>query len=59
LFTSENEGSRGARDAMETRDLITTYTKAFFDRYLLKKTTEIERLAFDGTEMIKKPRKSF
>lgn len=57
LFTTTDEASRGTRDAMEQRNIITSYTKAFFDRYMLKKETEIESLTFDGVEMIKKPQK--
>ncbi|SFF04156.1 Platelet-activating factor acetylhydrolase, isoform II [Paenibacillus algorifonticola] len=57
LFTIKDEASRGTRDAMEQRNIITSYTKAFFDRYMLKKETEIESLTFDGVEMIKKPQK--
>ncbi|WP_440108611.1 alpha/beta hydrolase [Paenibacillus sp. QZ-Y1] len=30
LFTTTNEASRGTRDAMEQRNIITSYTKAFF-----------------------------
>jgi predicted dienelactone hydrolase len=56
LFTGEG-ASRGTRDAMEQRSIISSYTKAFFDKYLLKKEAEIESLTFDGVEMIKKPQK--
>ncbi|MFC9707706.1 choline esterase [Paenibacillus sp. NPDC056933] len=55
LFTTTDKASRGTRDAMEQRNIITSYTKAFFDKYMLKKETEIESLSFDGVEMIKKP----
>ncbi|PAD19893.1 hypothetical protein CHH64_17000 [Terribacillus saccharophilus] len=44
LFAFTNEASRGTRDAMEQRNIITSYTKAFFDKYMLKKETEIEAL---------------
>lgn len=55
LFTATNGAARGTRDAMEQRSIITSYTKAFFDRYMLNKETEIESLTFDGVDMIKKP----
>ncbi|WP_232436828.1 alpha/beta hydrolase [Paenibacillus senegalimassiliensis] len=55
MFTTTNQATRGTRDAMEQRDIITSYTKAFFDRYLLKQEADIESLTFDGVEMIKKP----
>lgn len=55
MFTTTDLGSRGARDAMEQRDILTSYTKAFFDNYLLNKTLGLESLAFEGVEMIKKP----
>lgn len=55
LFAFTNEASRGTRDAMEQRNIITSYTKAFFDKYMLKKEGEIESLGFNGVEMIKKP----
>ncbi|MDN8588848.1 S-layer homology domain-containing protein [Paenibacillus sp. 11B] len=53
LYTG-GEAPRGTRDAMEQRTIISSYTKAFFDRYLLKKEAEIENLTFDGVEMIKR-----
>ncbi|MBT2290225.1 choline esterase [Paenibacillus albidus] len=55
LFTATDTSTRGTRDALEQRNIITSYTKAFFDRYMLKKKTDIESLTFDGVEMIKKP----
>jgi predicted dienelactone hydrolase len=48
------EAPRGTRDAMEQRTIISSYTKTFFDRYLLKKEAEIESLTFDGVEMMKR-----
>lgn len=42
---------------MEQRNIITSYTKAFFDKYMLKKDADIDSLTFDGVEMIKKPQK--
>jgi hypothetical protein len=39
---------------MGMRSIITTYTKTFFDRYILKKPIEVENLAFEGVELIKK-----
>ena len=54
LFTNRDEGFIGSRDPMEIRKLITSYTKAFFDRHLLKqKRTALETLSFPGTELIK------
>ena len=53
LFTGTDK-ERGERDALEQRDILTSYTKAFFDKYMLKKDVEIEDLEFDGVEMIKK-----
>lgn len=53
LYTG-GEAPRGTRNAMEQRTIISSYTKAFFDRYLLKKEAVIESLAFDGVEMIKR-----
>lgn len=55
LFTATDTSTRGTRDALEQQNIITSYTKAFFDRYMLKKNTEIESLNFDEVEMIKKP----
>lgn len=55
LFTGKVEAFRGSRDAMETRDLIISYTKAFFDRYLLKEPTDLGDLKFTGVEVIKTP----
>jgi predicted dienelactone hydrolase len=57
LFTTTDKASRGTRDAMEQRNIIISYTKAFFDKYMLKKETDIDSLTFDGVEMIKKPQK--
>lgn len=54
LFTATAQAARGTRDALEQRDIITSYTKAFFDQYLLNKDTDLESLSFDGVEMIKK-----
>ena len=54
LFTGTDQAARGTRDALEQRDIITSYTKAFFDQYLLNKDTDLESLSFDGVEMIKK-----
>ncbi|MDQ0208634.1 alpha/beta hydrolase family protein [Alkalicoccobacillus murimartini] len=55
LFTATDKDSRGSRDALEQRDIINSYTKAFFDKYLLKEELEIEALNFEGVEMIIKP----
>jgi pimeloyl-ACP methyl ester carboxylesterase len=56
-FTAINEMFRGPRDAMEMRDLVTSYTKTFFDQHLLKKPVSVESLEFDGVELVKKPGK--
>lgn len=55
MFTTTNQTSRGSRDAKEQRTIITSYTKGFFDRYLLHKEADIGGLTFNGVEMIKKP----
>ena len=52
LFTG-TYNERGERDALEQRDILTSYTKAFFDKYMLKQEVDIEDIVFDGIEMIK------
>lgn len=52
LFTNKNPAQAGTRDPMEVRTMVEAYTKAFFDRYLLKMDTDPENLCFDGVEMI-------
>jgi predicted dienelactone hydrolase len=52
LFTGEKETRIGSRNPMEVRDIIITYTKAFFDKYLLADETDTGSLAFDGVELI-------
>jgi hypothetical protein len=54
LFTCTIEAFQGPRDKMEMRDIVTSYTKVFFDKYLLKKDVEIESLVFDGVDQFKK-----
>ncbi|MEC0245442.1 choline esterase [Paenibacillus chitinolyticus] len=54
VFTSVNEELRGERDAMEMRNLVTDYTKNFFDHYILQKAANVESLAYDGVDLIKK-----
>ena len=55
VFTSINEEIKGERDAMEMRNLITDYTKTFFDHYLLKqKAASVESLAYDGVNLVRK-----
>lgn len=54
VFTSVNEELRGERDAMEMRNLVTDYTKNFFDHYILQKAASVESLAYDGVDLIKK-----
>nr|WP_197407289.1 choline esterase [Bacillus paralicheniformis] len=53
VFTSVNEELRGERDAMEMRNLVTNYTKNFFDHYILQKAASVESLAYDGVDLIK------
>ncbi|MFG3444277.1 choline esterase [Bacillus velezensis] len=54
VFTSVNEELRGERDATEMRNLVTDYTKNFFDHYILQKAASVESLAYDGVDLIKK-----
>ncbi|WP_339843615.1 choline esterase [Paenibacillus sp. FSL W7-1088] len=54
VFTYANEELRGERDAMEMRNLVTDYSKNFFDHYLLQKEASVESLAYDGVDLIKK-----
>lgn len=54
VFTGVNEELRGERDAMEMRNLVTDYTKNFFDHYILQKAANVESLAYDGVHLIRK-----
>lgn len=54
LFTGVNEELRGKRNAMEMQNLITDYTRTFFDHYILQKPVHVESLSYDGVELIKK-----
>lgn len=36
------------------RNLVTDYTKNFFDHYILQKDANLENLAYDGVDLIKK-----
>lgn len=54
VFTCVNEEFTGERDAMEMRNLVTDYTKNFFDHYILKKAANVENLVYDGVDLIKK-----
>lgn len=54
VFTGVNEELRGARDAMEMRNLVTDYTKTFLDQYLLQKAASVDSLAYDGVDLVKK-----
>ncbi|CUB20675.1 isoform II [Bacillus safensis] len=54
VFTGVNEELRGKRDAMEMRNLITDYTRTFFDHYILQKPVHVESLSYDGVDLIKK-----
>jgi len=54
VFTCVNEAVRGERDAMEMRNIVTDYTRNFFDHYILHKSSSVESLKYDGVDMIKK-----
>lgn len=54
VFTCVNEAFRGQRDAMEMRNVITDYTKTFFDHYMLQKPVSVESLAYDGVDLVQK-----
>ncbi|KAA8786863.1 choline esterase [Paenibacillus amylolyticus] len=58
VFTHVNKELRGERDAMEMRNLVTDYTKNFFDHYILQKAANVESLAYDGVDLIKKTRQN-
>ncbi|WP_427181275.1 choline esterase [Paenibacillus sp. TC-CSREp1] len=57
VFTHVNSELRGERDAMEMRNLVTDYTKIFFNQYILQKAANVESLAYDGVNLIKKTSK--
>ncbi|WP_144494573.1 alpha/beta hydrolase [Bacillus pumilus] len=54
VFTGVDEELRGTRDALEMRQLVTDYTKTFFDHYILQKTAHVESLSYEGVDLIKK-----
>ncbi|WP_235566698.1 choline esterase [Bacillus sp. Root920] len=54
VFTGVNEELRGERDAMEMQNLVTDYTRTFFDHYILQKPVHVESLSYDGVDLIKK-----
>ncbi|WP_144524468.1 alpha/beta hydrolase [Bacillus pumilus] len=54
VFTGVDEELRGSRDALEMRQLVTDYTKTFFDHYILQKTAHVESLSYEGVDLIKK-----
>jgi hypothetical protein len=54
VFTCVNEEVRGERDAMEMRNIVTDYTKSFFNHYILHKAASMESLAYDGVDLIRK-----
>ncbi|WP_405113974.1 choline esterase [Paenibacillus sp. FSL K6-1217] len=54
VFTGVNEELRGERDAGEMRNLITDYSKNFFGHYILQNASNVESLAYDGVDLIKK-----
>ena len=51
LFTSVDPMNIRVRDPLETRDIILTYTAAFFSRYLLGTSEDLSSILFDGVEM--------
>ncbi|MBR0591760.1 choline esterase [Bacillus pumilus] len=54
VFTGVDEELRGTRDALEMRNLVTDYTKTFFDHYILQKAVRVESLSYEGVDLIKK-----
>ncbi|MEH7806071.1 MULTISPECIES: choline esterase [Bacillus] len=54
VFTGVDEELRGTRDALEMRNLVTDYTKTFFDHYILQKAVRVENLSYEGVDLIKK-----
>lgn len=54
VFTGVNKELRGERDAMEMRNLVTDYTRTFFDHYILQKAANVESLTYDGVNLIRK-----
>jgi pimeloyl-ACP methyl ester carboxylesterase len=56
VFTSANEVLRGERDAMEMRNVVTDYTRTFFDHYIRQKSASVDSLAYDGVDLVKKTR---
>ncbi len=36
------------------RNLVTDYTKTFFDHYILQKAVRVESLSYEGVDLIKK-----
>ncbi|WP_426552254.1 alpha/beta hydrolase [Bacillus pumilus] len=58
VFTGVDEELRGTRDALEMRNLVTDYTKTFFDHNILQKAVLVESLSYDGVDLIKKTKKT-
>ncbi|MCY7502824.1 choline esterase [Bacillus sp. FSL K6-4563] len=54
VFTGVDEELRGTRDVLEMRNLVTDYTKTFFDHYILQKAVRVESLSYEGVDLIKK-----
>ncbi|MDR0122824.1 choline esterase [Bacillus pumilus] len=54
VFTGVDEELRGTRDVLEMRNLVTDYTKTFFDHYILQKAVRVEILSYEGVDLIKK-----
>jgi predicted dienelactone hydrolase len=55
LIKQRDENSRlGSRDPNELRELITSYQKRFFDRYLLHQNTNLRELNFEDTRFYEK-----
>lgn len=52
LFTAPDGKYRGTRDAAETRTLIISFLRTFFDQYLRKASSRTDLLSFPNTEII-------
>lgn len=53
LFTATEKSQRGSRDALSQRTILSTYMKGFFDKYLLKEDSNLDRLNYDGVRFFK------
>ncbi|MEH7672167.1 choline esterase [Bacillus pumilus] len=54
VFTGVDEELRGTRGVLEMRNLVTDYTKTFFDHYILQKAVHVENLSYEGVDLFKK-----